>query len=171
MWGLVAKNLLNSENGNDSLEGVYWKLPIYYDKTSTDITSVSEYLKRDVEEIIQFHKKALYKVSFIGFLPGFPYMDGLDERLMIPRKSKPSLQVKSGSVAIAAGVCGIYPQYSPGGWYVLGNCPVPLFDKDRVQPFLLKAMDEIAFYEIDKDVFENWKTEDSFDLINRTIHG
>ncbi|MGJ8684690.1 MAG: 5-oxoprolinase subunit B family protein [Nonlabens sp.] len=165
------KNSLNEEQEKESLEGVLWKLPVYYDKTSSDMTTVCEYLNLDVDEVIQIHKNSIYTVSFIGFLPGFPYLDGLDNRLMIPRKSKPSLQVESGSVAIAAGVCGIYPQNSPGGWYVLGNCPVPLFNKERAQPFLLQTMDEVQFYEVDKIVIENWTTHDSLDLIKRTIHG
>ncbi|GAK93403.1 allophanate hydrolase 2 subunit 1 [Nonlabens ulvanivorans] len=67
----------------------------------------------------------------------------------------PSLQVKTGSVAIAAGTCGIYPQSSPGGWYVLGNCPVPLFNREREQPFLLSINDQVEFYEVDQSIFED----------------
>lgn len=132
-----------------------WKLPVYYDRLSADIRAVSKYTDLEVGEIIRLHQQAVYTVHFMGFLPGFPYLNGLPDILSIPRKVTPSLQVKTGSVAIAAGTCGIYPQSSPGGWYVLGNCPVPLFNREREQPFLLSINDQVEFYEVDQSIFED----------------
>lgn len=148
-----------------------WKLPVYYDCLSADIRAVSKYTNLEVDEIIRLHQQIVYSVHFMGFLPGFPYLKGLSKELTIPRKAIPSQAVEMGSVAIAAGICGIYPQNSPGGWYVLGNCPVPLFNREREQPFLLSIHDQVEFYAIDKSTFKYLKQHSSHLDINQFIHG
>lgn len=134
--------------------GSSWKFPVYYDSKSNDMKQLAQRLSLTVSQIIALHTAANYKVSFIGFLPGFPYLEGLPSELYVPRKATPSLQVAQGAVAISAGMCGIYPQESPGGWYVLGRCPLFLFDKQRKDPFLLKANDSVDFYPVEKSVYE-----------------
>ncbi len=81
----------------------------------------------------------------IGFLPGFPYLIGLDERLSIPRKHTPALKVKKGSVAIGGSQTGIYPQESPGGWHVIGYIEEELLLPDSNQKSLLKPGDKVRF--------------------------
>jgi len=58
---------------------------------------------------------------------------------------KPRVRVPAGSVAIATGLTAIYPWESPGGWHLLGRCPVPLFDARRAAPSLLAAGDTVRF--------------------------
>lgn len=55
------------------------------------------------------------------------------------------MRVPAGSVAIATGLTAIYPWESPGGWHLLGRCPVPLFDARRAAPSLLAAGDRVRF--------------------------
>lgn len=145
-------------------KGTIWKLPVFYDYESDDMRALSTGLNLSVSQITQLHTAASYQVSFMGFLPGFPYLDGLSEALQIPRKAKPVRQVAKGSVAIAAGVCGIYPQESPGGWYVLGNCPIALFDKNRAPDFLLRTHDQVVFYEVDKAEYEKLLSENNINV-------
>jgi KipI family sensor histidine kinase inhibitor len=128
--------------------GTLWKLPIFYELEESVVKAFKN--KLTVEEIIDRHNKATYQVDFIGFLPGFPYLRGLDARLQISRKTTPSLQVSSGSVAISNEYCGIYPSQSPGGWYVLGNCPLDMFDVARRSSSLLNAGDQVSFYSVSK---------------------
>ena len=64
----------------------------------------------------------------LGFLPGFPYLGTVDERIAVPRLSTPRLRVAAGSVGIAGTQTGIYPMESPGGWRIIGRTPVVLFD-------------------------------------------
>jgi inhibitor of KinA len=90
----------------------------------------------------------------IGFLPGFPYLGTLDEKLSVPRKSQPQI-VAAGSVAIAGKQTGIYPLTSPGGWNVIGRTPLKLFDPYREDPTLLNAGDVVEFYPIGKNEFLN----------------
>lgn len=132
-----------------------WRLPIFYDINSLDFKAVCKHAGYTSDQLIAAHTAPLYQVEFTGFLPGFPYLSGLNAALHIPRKSTPSLNVTAGSVAIAAGVCGIYPQDSPGGWYVLGNCPVPMFTVKSEQPQLLSSGDTVQFYAVTAAQFKN----------------
>jgi len=86
-----------------------------------------------------------YRVAFIGFLAGFPYLLGLAPALHVPRLPSPRPRVPSGSVAIAGGQCGIYPRSTPGGWRILGRTNAPLFDPLREPPALLAPGDVVRF--------------------------
>lgn len=91
------------------------------------------------------------RVCMIGFQPGFPYMAGLPPALSLPRRASPRQKVPAQSVAIAGGMCGIYPWDSPGGWNLLGRTPVRLFDPTQTrQPALLAAGDEVCWTEVDR---------------------
>jgi inhibitor of KinA len=136
-----------------------WKLPICYDVIGADLFQVAQYCKLSTELLISKHLNGLYMVEFIGFLPGFPYLSGLSEELFIPRKQTPSRAIESGSVAIAAGQCGIYPRESPGGWYVLGKCPLDFFNVKRAAPGFLEIGDAVQFYQINQMEFDFLKSQ------------
>jgi KipI family sensor histidine kinase inhibitor len=88
---------------------------------------------------------AEYRVAFLGFVAGFPYLTGLPPALRLPRLSSPRPRVPAGSVAVAAGQCGIYPRQTPGGWRILGRTAAPLFDPLLDPPALLRAGDRVRF--------------------------
>jgi KipI family sensor histidine kinase inhibitor len=134
-----------------------WKLPVFYD-IEKGLTKALE-SSYDFKEIISIHSSSSYVVDFIGFLPGFPYLKGLDSRLQLPRKTTPSLKVAAGSVAISNEYCGIYPASSPGGWHVLGNCPLPIFDVHRSIPSLLQSGDQVEFYAVSKEEYDQLITQ------------
>ncbi len=92
----------------------------------------------------------------IGFLPGFAYMGTVDERIAFPRKLEPPVKIEAGSVGIAGQQTGIYPLASPGGWQVIGRTPVKLFDREKEDPVFFKAGDEVQFYSITEDEFDNY---------------
>ncbi|MGB5983254.1 MAG: carboxyltransferase domain-containing protein [Nonlabens sp.] len=155
----VVGTVINQLEPADSSKVYKWNIPICYHTDSEDVQQLVSKLSLSVTEIIEMHQKAIYRVEFIGFLPGFPYLSGLPEQLKVPRKERPSPKVASGSVAIAAGMCGIYPQPSPGGWYVLGESPLPFFSVQQEQPSFLNAGDEVCFYTVDAAEFERIKNE------------
>jgi len=95
--------------------------------------------------VIARHAAAEYRVAFIGFLPGFPYLMGLDPALHVPRRATPRTRVPAGSVAIGGAQTGIYPVASPGGWHVIGRTAIRLFDPAAAQPSLLRAGDRVRF--------------------------
>ena len=86
-----------------------------------------------------------YRVLMIGFAPGYPYIGPLPALLTVPRRATPRAAVPAGSVAIAAGMAGIYPARLPGGWHLIGRTTANLFDPARAEPSLLQAGDLVQF--------------------------
>lgn len=136
-----------------------WKIPVCYDQDfAIDLNEISGQKKLSKEDIIRLHSDAFYTVYFIGFLPGFLYMAGLDERLACPRKSTPRQHIGKGSVAIGGNQTGIYPNESPGGWNIIGNTPISFFDASKEIPCFAKAGDKIQFVSISKMEYHNIST-------------
>jgi inhibitor of KinA len=130
------------------------RIPVCYDpEFGIDLHYVSTRRNLSVEEIIELHLSRTYRVYMIGFLPGFSYLGQLDERLVIPRKLKP-VPVSPGSVGIAGTQTGIYSLHCPGGWQIIGKTPMKLFDPAAVIPVKLKSGDQVCFYRISRDEFD-----------------
>ncbi|RNC87068.1 MAG: 5-oxoprolinase subunit PxpB [Winogradskyella sp.] len=145
------KQIYSSLNSEDKQQKTLWEIPTCYDdEFGIDLEDISIAKKMSKSEIIELHSNTIYDVYFIGFLPGFLYLGGLDERLYFNRKSIPNLNVKRGSVAIGGQQTGIYPQNSPGGWHILGNSPVNFFNSEDPKPCFVKAGDMIKFVPISK---------------------
>ncbi|WP_255547598.1 5-oxoprolinase subunit PxpB [Mucilaginibacter sp. dw_454] len=135
-------------------------IPVCYGSDyGPDLQEVADLHRLSIEEVIEIHSQAVYKVYMIGFVPGFAYLGGLDERLETPRKSSPRKKVPAGSVGIAGMQTGIYPMQTPGGWQLIGRTPVKLFDVNRAQPSLLKAGDEIMFTPITEKEFIDFNVD------------
>ena len=129
-------------------------IPVCYDNTlGIDLNEISETLQLSIPEIIHIHSSTTYTVFMTGFVPGFPYMGVLDERIVMPRKTSPRTKLAAGSVAIAGNQTGIYPLETPGGWNIIGQTPVRIFDKSRANPFLLKAGDQVKFSPVSKEEY------------------
>ncbi len=137
-----------------------WRLPVCYDLNfGIDLEEVADKLDMTIDEIVEQHTASIYTVYGIGFLPGFMYLGGLPESLEIPRKATPRLKVEKGAVGLAGKQTGIYPQESPGGWNIIGNCSVPIFDAERKDPCLVSVGDKIQFYSISKAEYDLHKIE------------
>lgn len=119
------------------------RIPICYD--GIDLAEVAERCQLTIDQVIALHSSAEYRVAMVGFLPGFPYLDGLPAALHLPRRATPRAKVAAGSVAIANDQTGIYPQSSPGGWHILGTTPLRLFDPQADPPALLNVGDVVYF--------------------------
>lgn len=102
-----------------------------------DLDAVAEYCGLTPEQVVQYHSEARYQVFFLGFQPGFAYLGGLPERLVMPRHDTPRTQVPAGSVAIGGAQTGIYPGAGPGGWQLIGRTEKPLFNINEHPPVLL----------------------------------
>ncbi|WP_421940075.1 5-oxoprolinase subunit PxpB [Pedobacter sp.] len=129
-------------------------IPVYYGgKFGPDIDLIAAQANLSTAEVIQIHSAASYRVYMIGFVPGFAYMGGLDKRLSTPRRQQPRASVPAGAVGIAGEQTGIYPLDIPGGWQIIGQTPLKIFDANRPEPALLKAGDEIRFEPITVEQF------------------
>jgi KipI family sensor histidine kinase inhibitor len=155
---MLKENLLewyeNSEN-TLVLKRRLWKLPVCYDTDfGPDLQETSDKLGLSLEELVRLHTAHQYTVYGIGFLPGFMYLGGLPKQLEIQRKKTPRLHVEKGSVGLAGKQTGIYPQDSPGGWNIIGRCPVPMFNLNLENPCFVNVGDRIQFHAIDRSTFD-----------------
>ena len=131
------------------------EIPVCYAHDfAPDLEEVSKRLKLNPEEIIRMHTAEIYDVYMMGFLPGFPYLGKLPKALECARKSTPRKQVKAGSVGLAGSQTGIYPSVAPGGWQLIGQTPIHLFNPSKNNSFLIKVGNRIKFKSIDADEFE-----------------
>lgn len=152
VYGEVSrlKDLITEANIHNKFKKNLYHIPVCYDdEFGLDINFLSKEKDLSKTEIIELHSAPIYTVYFIGFLPGFLYLGGLDERLYCSRKNQPRLMVEKGAVGIGEKQTGVYPKNSPGGWQIIGNSPVPLFDKNSIPPCEISAGDKIKFYSID----------------------
>jgi KipI family sensor histidine kinase inhibitor len=126
----------------------------YGGQCGRDLDDLARRLGLSSEEVVRLHSAPTYEVAFLGFLPGFPYLEGLDPRLQAPRRATPRPRVPAGSVGIAGAATGIYPLESPGGWHLIGRSALPLFDPHREPAALLQAGDRVRFVPVDADTSE-----------------
>lgn len=132
------------------------RVPVCYEGAmAPDLPALEAATGLTAAEIIRIHTGTRYRVYMLGFLPGFAYMATLDERIAMPRKTKPR-NIAAGSVGIAGLQTGIYPLASPGGWQIIGRTPLTLFDKDREDPALFRAGDQVEFYSIKESEFSTY---------------
>lgn len=138
--------LIDGAGDAPPLLGRRWRLPVCYEgDAGPDLADTARTIGATVDELVALHSGAEYRVHMLGFLPGFAFMGGVPARLHLPRRSQPRVRVPAGSVAVASGLAAIYPWESPGGWHLLGRCPVPLFDARRDAPALLGVGDRVGF--------------------------
>lgn len=132
-----------------------WHIPVCYnEKFGVDLNVFAE-KGLSPDEVVHLHTTKPYRVYMIGFLPGFLYLGGLQPGLHMNRKQKPRLQIPRGAVAIGGEQTGIYPMSSPGGWQIIGRTPLSLFDISKERPTPIKQGDNIQFYAINMDTYQN----------------
>lgn len=128
------------------------EIPVCYGgEYGPDLAFVAEHAGLTPEEVIERHAGREYRIYMLGFLPGFPYLGGLDEQLFTPRLATPRTTIPAGSVGIGGEQTGIYPIASPGGWQLIGRTPLRLFDPEGELPYA--AGDRIRFVPITEDEF------------------
>ena len=129
------------------------EIPVCYGGAyGEDLPAVAWHAGLSEEEVIRLHSGRTYRIYMLGFLPGFPYLGGLDERLFTPRLPTPRTRIPAGSVGIGGEQTGIYPMESPGGWQLIGRTPLCLSAPGRALPYA--AGDSIRFVPIDAREFE-----------------
>lgn len=110
-----------------------------------DLEDVAQQLGLSPAEVVRLHTQTVFRVLMLGFAPGFAYIGPLPSALTLPRRATPRPAVAAGSVAIAAGMTGIYPQRLPGGWHIIGHTSAMLFNPARTPPSLVQLGDGVRF--------------------------
>ncbi len=132
-------------DGNDDVLAELVEIRVRYD--GVDLDDVARATKLSRNEVVAEHLRGEYVVAFMGFVPGFAYLDGLPASLQVPRLATPRVRVDAGSVAIAGSRCCIYPNATPGGWRVVGHTRETLFDPSRTPPARLACGMRVRFVE------------------------
>jgi inhibitor of KinA len=123
-------------------------VPVFYGgRNGPDLEEVATFAGLTPRDAIRLHSGTEYRVYFLGFAPGFPYLGTVPEPIAMPRLATPRARVPAGSVGIAGGQTGIYPDDSPGGWRIIGRTPLRLYDAERQPPFLFRPGDRVRFIE------------------------
>lgn len=108
-----------------------------------DLAEVAERTGCKPDALIELMCSLTLKVKFLGFQPGFAYLEGLPPELCLPRRAVPRKKVPAGSVALGGGYCGIYPDAGPGGWHLVGATECSMFDPLATPPARLQAGDRV----------------------------
>jgi len=133
-------------------DGALVVLPAWYDPAAgADLEALARRANLSMDEVIALHTATEYRVYAIGFAPGFAYLGQVDERIAAPRLSTPRQRVPRGAVAIADRQTAVYPAVSPGGWNLIGLCPVRMFDPGAEPTMPVAVGDRVRFEAIGRD--------------------
>lgn len=150
---LMAQAADAQKGENVGEAGSLIEIPVCYGgDCGPDLAFVAEHAGLSEEEVIAIHSGQDYRIYMLGFMPGFPYLGGLDPRIHTPRLTSPRTKIPAGSVGIGGEQTGIYPIASPGGWQLIGRTPLRLFDPTSGQ-FPYAAGDRIRFVPISAEEF------------------
>jgi len=136
----------------------YHEIPVCYDlELAPDLEELAEFCNMDVAEVISLHSSVTYRVTGIGFSPGFGFLSGLPDALACQRKESPRTGVPEGAVGIAGMQTGIYPSNTSGGWNLIGRTPKRMVDYSSHKPSLLSVGDQVRFVQMSKREFNTYQ--------------
>lgn len=165
VWGYTeikkeVESLLDNKKDSEKKRKRIYEIPVCYgEEFGQDMETVVAHTGLTEQEIIRIHSGTDYLIYMLGFMPGFAYLGGMDERLITPRLDKPRLSIPAGSVGIASAQTGIYPMESPGGWQLIGKTPLKPYDPSRVPVILYEAGDYIRFVPVSKEDYDRIERE------------
>ncbi|WP_026971399.1 5-oxoprolinase subunit PxpB [Aliagarivorans marinus] len=158
--------LLQSSQASGQTQQHTLTLPVYYhSEVGPDLDDLAASAGLAKEQVVEIHSQQIYTVCAIGFAPGFAFLASVDERIAAPRRATPRLKLPAGSVGIAERQTAVYPQQSPGGWQIIGNCPQLLFDPKHspMSPFEVgmqvrfEPLSREQFIELGGQICLDWK--------------
>ena len=151
---IVDLKLNNKENQNNKLI----KVPVCIDEEfSLDIKRLSEKLKIKDDQIYNSFFNKEYYCYMTGFIAGMPFLGDTKENIRFNSLETPRVKVPKGSIGITEQFCNIYTYESPGGWNIIGNTPVKVFDQsNQKNPTLINPGDKVTFYKISKQEYQNY---------------
>ena len=154
----LKKKIENIEIKNfENKKGNVIKIPICCDKEfALDIKRLESKLNISEEKILEKFFSKEYYCYMTGFIAGHPFLGDTDKSLRAKRLETPRVRIPKGSVGLTEQFCNIYTFESPGGWNIIGNTPVNIFDKSKEEkPNLIGPGDTVIFKQISKTEYEN----------------
>jgi len=134
------------------------KIPVCCDdEFGLDFDRLSDKVKLSKKEILELYLNKEYFCYMTGFIAGMPFLGNVNKNIRCDRLETPRVKVPKGSVGITEQFANIYTFESPGGWNIIGNTPLKVFDKTNLEePALIKPGDKVNFYQISKEEYINW---------------
>ena len=155
-----VKKLIENLNVNETQDNNSTKIEIPVccdDQFSLDIKRLEEKLNINRDKILENFFSKEYFCYMTGFIAGMPFLGDLDENMRVPRLETPRVKVPKGSVALTEQFANIYTFESPGGWNIIGNTPVDVFDNSKEEePNLINPGDIVIFKQINLEKYNSY---------------
>ena len=134
------------------------EIPVCCDYSfSMDIERLEKKLNLNKEKILENFFDKEYFCYMTGFIAGMPFLGDLDENMRAQRLETPRVKVPKGSVGLTEQFANIYTFESPGGWNIIGNTPLDVFDSSKENdPNLINPGDIIIFKQITLEKYKNY---------------
>jgi KipI family sensor histidine kinase inhibitor len=127
-----------------------WRIPVVYGgEYGIDLEDVAKTLETTPDDIVARHVAGDYRVTMIGFTPGWSYLSGLAQSLQMPRRQNPRLLTPAGTISIGGVQTGVQCLAGPSGWHLLGRTAVRTYQLHRDPIFLLEPGDRVTFSAVD----------------------
>ena len=152
----VIENITINQKENLSSKKI--EIPVCCDNSfSLDIERLEKKLNLNREKIFDNFFAKEYFCYMTGFIAGMPFLGDLDDKMRAKRLETPRVKVPKGSVGLTEQFANIYTFESPGGWNIIGNSPLGIFDSTKdEEPNLINPGDTVVFKKINMDQYKNY---------------
>ena len=154
----TISKLLKILNNQNYIQNKKFEIPVCCEKEfSLDIKRLEEKLKMKEAKIYESFFEKEFFCYMTGFIAGMPFLGDLDENLRAKRLDTPRVKVPKGSIGLTEQFANIYTFESPGGWNIIGNTPLNIFDSTKEkEPNLINPGDLVTFKRISKEKYQNY---------------
>ena len=134
------------------------EIPVCCDVSfSLDMERLEKKLDLKRHEILENFFNKEFFCYMTGFIAGMPFLGDLDEKMRAQRLETPRVKVPKGSIGITEQFANIYTFESPGGWNIIGNTPLEVFDSSKEKdPNLINPGDTVKFKQITFEEYKNY---------------
>ena len=152
----IVENIVVDQKENLSSNKI--EIPVCCDKSlSLDIERLEKKLNLNQDKIYDNFFSKEYFCYMTGFIAGMPFLGDLDNKMRAKRLETPRVKVPKGSVGLTEQFANIYTFESPGGWNIIGNSPLEIFDsKNEEKPNLINPGDTVIFKQINIDQYKKY---------------
>jgi KipI family sensor histidine kinase inhibitor len=147
-----------SESEAPTMNNKNLEIPVCCDLTfSLDMERLEKKLNLKRTEILENFFNKEFFCYMTGFIAGMPFLGDLDEKMRAQRLETPRVKVPKGSVGMTEQFANIYTFESPGGWNIIGNTPLEVFDSSKEkEPNLINPGDTVRFKQISLEEYKNY---------------
>ena len=145
-------------NETQKLNNKRLEIPVCCDaKFSLDIERLEKKLNLDREHILEVFFNKEFFCYMTGFIAGMPFLGDLEEKMRAQRLETPRVKVPKGSIGLTEQFANIYTFESPGGWNIIGNTPLNVFDSTKEkEPNLINPGDTVKFKRINMEEYKDF---------------